>query len=947
MRNIGKFRNIVVILAVYAFSGVMNGYSQGLHPYPRTSSIGWGGMVSDWYAKFDVVVLGVYSDANQVYEIKSIDPTTIVFQTSDWNAGSHIGNGLPDQFRLKMANGDDFSWYFGANPATNMLSPNLSDVCPSINGKQCWEWYAQYVVDLTPLDIYDGIASDGFYARRHISGHMPPDIDLDCNGVRDLEEHGKSWVVDHWDAGCAKFLRKIRELMPTGKYLIVDNGLFFTGIPDLSVVNGHTAEYWGYEIKWSGFHPRIKTFRERVMQPHISIDQANPMYQDPRHTSPLKDYYEFIRFCLTKCMLCDVYFCYQDLYNANDYYHRYYDEYDLNVGYPTTEMQKLDSREIWVRFFDGGAAICNITGGDVTVTDGQLQGLTGYDGPYYRFKGGQDPTFNTGEQFTAVNLKAEKFLYYNVYNYNGDGIILVKNQTTCVADILIDNSDPGTSPGTDEPAYTGGWEQTFEDNNSYHLKIAPWKGDANLSGYHRIGGGGSATAVYTPTIGVAGVYRIYEWHGHHNGSEATNVHFIIHHSNGNLVRVVNQKIKQGQWNDLGVFHFNAGKSGNVTITSEGANGTVLADAIKFVYQEDGTIDNVPPNAPVNLTQDVVTENSVLLAWDAPAAASDGDLADTYQIYRNNALLTGSASTSFLDEHLAESTAYNYSVYSVDLTGNVSTTSANLTVTTAVDNVPPKIVSIDVKSSTTIRVNFNEAVNKSTSENKNNYDIASNVTVHSASLQDNLTTVELLTSSHVIGVPYTLNVNNVSDRAASPNAIVTTESKDYTGQGGVITVRLAADDGYQIYINGEAVGTGSNWQISQEYTATARAGKNIIAIKGTDIEGQAAIVAEIDFDGVHYVSNDSWKASAVEETGWETVNFNDQAWQKATQIGLHGSARPWSDYSNVRGISLDKNVYWIWSADNENDDTAYLRFTIRPSGDMVAPAPPTGLKMRQN
>ncbi len=935
---------IKIIMMIFCLTAGVLAQEQGLHPYPRTANIGWGGSVSDWYARFDIAVLGIYTDPNQANEIKSIDPTTLVVQTSDFNAGSHLGTGIPDQFRLKMANGSTFGWYVGVNPPNDQIAPNFSDVCPYVNGKQCWQWFAEYIVNFTRLDILDGIATDGLYAGRHVNGHCPSDIDLDCNGVRDLEEHGKDWVVSHWDSGVIKLVRKIRELLGPDKLFIVDTGVGFQGHPDISVLNGATAEYWGYEHSWEWQRTQAYVpFMEQAMNPQTSIDQANPTFEDPLKTNPLKNYYTFVRFTLTKCMLGNVYYDYQDLYSPDDYYNRYYDEFDLNIGYPTQDMQRIGTTDVWVRFFDGGVAICNITGTNVTVTDADLQTLAGYDGPYYRFQGGQDPTFNNGELFSSVQLKGATF-GSAVTTYVGDGIILVKTPTRSICDIIIDGGDPATSPASEAAEFNGDWDEMFKENNSFYLKIAPWK-NVSLSGYRRTDGGGNDAAVFRPTIGYPGVYRVREWHGYDDGNEATNVKYTINHSGGSLTIYINQQENQGQWNDLGMYYFNKGTSGNVTISASGANGTVIADAISFIYQDGVELDNVPPNEPRNLRSEETTENSIYLTWDPPLAASDGDVAFMYQVYRDGKLISTTHSNIYLDQNLAGGTSYQYSIYTLDDVGNVSVSPLSGPLSTLADQNPPQITEIEPLDQTRIKIVYDEDVDEGSATSIYNYEIRDQISVLSAGLEDDNRTVVLRTSSQVVGQQYTLIVNNVYDRAKIPNKIADNTTKLYTGIGGHISISVAADDTYQLYVNGVLVGVGNQWNQAQQYTVASLPGKNIIAVKAMDVEDYAGLVAEIDFDGEHYVTDDNWKVSVTEQEGWESVNFDDISWQKATIIGEHGTATPWADFRDVDGITADGGVMWIWSNDNENDDTVYFRFTLRSAGDLTPPDPPSGLRKK--
>ena len=73
--------------------------------------------------------------------------------------------------------------------------------------------------------------------------------------------------------------------------------------------------------------------------------------------------------------------------------------------------------------------------------------------------------------------------------------------------------------------------------------------------------------------------------------------------------------------------------------------------------------------------------------------------------------------------------------------------------------------------------------------------------------------------------------------------------------------------------------------------------------------------------------------------WNSIDFDDWTWQRATSFGEHGLAQPWAQYSNVSGIPVSKKCEWIWSADNTSDNEVYLRLTIRTSGDTTPPATP--------
>jgi hypothetical protein len=95
----------------------------------------------------------------------------------------------------------------------------------------------------------------------------------------------------------------------------------------------------------------------------------------------------------------------------------------------------------------------------------------------------------------------------------------------------------------------------------------------------------TSTAIYTPTIPVAGFYPVYTWVL--AGSDRGDQLYRIRHTGGeSLVRLPHHKVGNG-WIYLGEYHFNAGANttvGSVVVSNlrGSAQGTVvIADAIRF------------------------------------------------------------------------------------------------------------------------------------------------------------------------------------------------------------------------------------------------------------------------------------------------------------------------------------------------------------------------------
>ena len=94
-----------------------------------------------------------------------------------------------------------------------------------------------------------------------------------------------------------------------------------------------------------------------------------------------------------------------------------------------------------------------------------------------------------------------------------------------------------------------------------------------------------------------------------------------------------------------------------------------------------------------------------------------------------------------------------------------------------DTTPPNLQGALLLSSTTLVLNFSEALNSSTAQNKNNYSISNGIIVTSAVLSG--TQVTLTTSAHING-SYTVAVSNITDLAGnSINPENNTANYNYT------------------------------------------------------------------------------------------------------------------------------------------------------------------------
>jgi hypothetical protein len=134
-------------------------------------------------------------------------------------------------------------------------------------------------------------------------------------------------------------------------------------------------------------------------------------------------------------------------------------------------------------------------------------------------------------------------------------------------EIIIDNGDPSFASSGNWIEASGG--NDFKDGNVY--ASATSAADA------------ANTATWTPDLKTAGTYDVYEWHGDDpNSDHATKAPFTVKSDEGTKTIMVNLQTNSGKWNLLGTFNFAAGNGGNVSLTSKGTDGNVIADAVKFV-----------------------------------------------------------------------------------------------------------------------------------------------------------------------------------------------------------------------------------------------------------------------------------------------------------------------------------------------------------------------------
>ena len=114
------------------------------------------------------------------------------------------------------------------------------------------------------------------------------------------------------------------------------------------------------------------------------------------------------------------------------------------------------------------------------------------------------------------------------------------------------------------------------------------------------------------------------------------------------------------------------------------------------------------------------------------------------------------------------------------------------------------------------------------------------------------------------------------------------------------IQVAADDAYELFVNGKRVGTGDSWQDFKEHDLSGflKRGNNLFAIKVSNRTGdQAGLAARIDLTESHgrrrtYVTNATWRTNLNPLPLWQTPAYSDHRWVAAQTFGKYGEGKPW-------------------------------------------------------
>ncbi len=117
------------------------------------------------------------------------------------------------------------------------------------------------------------------------------------------------------------------------------------------------------------------------------------------------------------------------------------------------------------------------------------------------------------------------------------------------------------------------------------------------------------------------------------------------------------------------------------------------------------------------------------------------------------------------------------------------------------------------------------------------------------------------------------------------------------------IHVAADNRFQLIVNGTAVLEGASYQSasSSSLTEHLRPGENVLALavaNDSDAPNPAGLIARLHLrylDGrvETIVTGDAWRATRAAPEGWTEAGFDDGAWPEARELGPSGM-EPWGE-----------------------------------------------------
>ncbi len=150
-----------------------------------------------------------------------------------------------------------------------------------------------------------------------------------------------------------------------------------------------------------------------------------------------------------------------------------------------------------------------------------------------------------------------------------------------------------------------------------------------------------------------------------------------------------------------------------------------------------------------------------------------------------------------------------------------------------------------------------------------------------------------------------------------------------------TLRVAADDACEVFVNGRSVGTHSTWQQSAAFAVSPhlQPGVNVVAVRAENRPAPslnpAGLMVRLSLtlaDGSQKViiSDNTWRTSSELHPQWEQTTFDDSSWPAAVVSAEYGSG-PWG---RVAGLGRDVQDDPVAAYSHERPEVRELYLALR-------------------
>ncbi|GHB92695.1 FAD-dependent oxidoreductase [Cerasicoccus arenae] len=147
----------------------------------------------------------------------------------------------------------------------------------------------------------------------------------------------------------------------------------------------------------------------------------------------------------------------------------------------------------------------------------------------------------------------------------------------------------GDRPTSENPLIIDNLDSDYVEIDGDWLSSQSTPGYSGTDYLHNDNAAKEKSVIFRPDVPKSDSYQVFlRWTSHSN--RATNVPIEVTDANGVDQITVNQQVNGGSWYAIGEWYFDAGSTGTIKVSTTGANGYVIVDAVKLA----STASTTPP-----------------------------------------------------------------------------------------------------------------------------------------------------------------------------------------------------------------------------------------------------------------------------------------------------------------------------------------------------------------